>query len=111
MYGDESGFQEALQYRRKKPFAGKMYDIIQYNSVSVADGMSAEKINDSTLYVHFIHNGSWFMREGLGAIDYETPAYKVQMTEWGYTVTFKNFDSSTSIILYPDHLKWKQAVL
>jgi hypothetical protein len=65
-----------------------------------------KKLNDSTLYVDFIHYGSWFWNQGVGASDYETPQYSVKIKEYGYTVTFKNFDKQQSVILYPNKLKW-----
>lgn len=103
-----SGLEEALRYRKRKPFIGKMLDVIQFNQVSKEDGMQAKKINDSTLLVKFTHNGSWFWYWGLGAKSYETPEYKVTVEQWHYTVSFKNFNREKHIILYPDKLKWKQ---
>jgi hypothetical protein len=106
MYGQNSGFKEALEYRLKKPYKGNMYDVIYFNQISFDDGMSVQKQNDSTLYVDFIHYGSWFWNQGVGASDYETPQFSVKIKEYGYTVTFKNFDKQQSVILYPNKLKW-----
>lgn len=108
MYGNNSGFKEALQYRLKKPYYGNMYDVLMFNQVSFEDGMKVEKRNDSTLYVNFTHYGSWFWNQGIGATNYETKQYNVQIEQYGYTVTFKKIDNSNSIILYPDKLKWKE---
>ncbi|HNF48444.1 MAG TPA: hypothetical protein PLF48_03610 [Chitinophagales bacterium] len=103
-----SGLQEALQYRRKKPYTGKMYDVMQFNQVSKEDGMHVEQLNDSTLKVSFTHNGSWFWYWGIGAKSYETPDVKVSVNQWNYIVTFKNFNRANSIILYPYQSKWMQ---
>jgi hypothetical protein len=111
MYGYDSGIKEALQYRLKKPYNGNMYDVMFFNQVSFDDGMRIEKRNDSTLYVTFTHDGSWFWNQGVGATDYETPQYSVKMEQYGYSVTFKNFNKENSIILYPDKLKWQKANL
>ena len=106
IYGPESGFKEALMYRLKKPYNGNMYDVICFNQISFDDGMNVQKRNDSTLYVNFTHYGSWFWNQGVGASDYETPQYKVKIEQYGYVVTFKNFDKENSVILYPNKLKW-----
>lgn len=108
IFGPNSGFQEALQYRKKHAYTGNMYDVLTYNQISFDDGMQVQKINDSTLHADFIHYGSWFWKEGKGATDYETPEFRVKVEQYGYTITFKHFDKQNSVILYPYKLKWKQ---
>lgn len=106
IYGQNSSFKEALQYRHKKPYIGNMYDVLFFNQISFDDGMSVSKQNDSTLNVNFKHFGSWLWNQGIGATDYETQQYIVKINEYGYTITFNNFNKENSIILYPDKLKW-----
>jgi hypothetical protein len=109
--GQNSGMQEALEYRKKQKYTGKMYDVMQYNAVSFKDGLNAEKTNDSTLYVKFTHNGSWFDHCGTGAVGYENEQYKVKVAEWGYYITFKNYNRDRDVILYPYKLQWRKANL
>lgn len=102
-YGDESGLEEALQYRKKDIYQGKIIEVVQFNQMTMNDGMKVTALNDSTLHVEFNQYGNWFWREGIGASDHETPNFKFHLLDWGYEVTLRNFDRKRDIVLYPQN--------
>ncbi|HQW56477.1 MAG TPA: hypothetical protein PK076_10135 [Saprospiraceae bacterium] len=107
IYGESSGLQESLQYRRGKIYTGQMYDIMNFNQVSQTDGTRVKILNDSTLHVEFTQNGNWFWHDGIGASSRESSLYKIEMQEYGYNVTFRDFDPARDVIIYASDGKLK----
>lgn len=62
-----------------------------YMSMGDIDSIQVEKINDSTYKIYNHTPGSWWIIDGLGAVNYETEDYIFEKDEWnGYLLRFKN---------------------
>lgn len=107
-YGDESGLEEALQYRKKSTYAGRIIEIVQFNQMTLQDGVKVSEVNDSTLHIEFSQYGNWFWREGIGASDHETSDFNFDLMDWGYNVVLRKFDRNKDIILYPKDGKFSE---
>ncbi|MES2703347.1 MAG: hypothetical protein V4649_11945 [Bacteroidota bacterium] len=61
-----------------------VYDAVAYNMLTAADGAHVTVTSDSTLKVTLNQWGTWWFYSRLGAGSYETPDYKVNMTDPGH---------------------------
>jgi hypothetical protein len=107
--GEPSGWPDALALRRRQPFAGKMWDAVQFNMTQPTDGIRVEPL-DSTGYAYkiaFAQDGNWFWREGIGAKSYRTEAYELRKNEWDCTITFPT-DRPRPTLIYPVGGKWEE---
>lgn len=108
--GQLNGFNEALELRRHKPFAGKMWEAAQFNMVYPEYGINAERDSSGLVYkVSFKQDGNWWWRNGIGAIDYETDRYVFRKKEWHMEVELKEKRPNTAVI-YPSGGHWKEVI-
>jgi hypothetical protein len=106
MIGGESGFKEALELYTNKPFKGKMAEAVMYNAQSLTDATKVTVDSTGTMYhVSFVHDGSWWWWNGIGASDRETEWFTYTKKEWHSEVKLKELRPN-SAILYPVQGKW-----
>ena len=88
---------------------GKIYDVASYNMVADYNGAHVTVINDSVIQVGLNHMGTWWWYEGHGAVNYETPDYKVDFKTKGllYELTLKH-PADNYMLLYSVGEKWKE---
>lgn len=104
--GQPNGFNEALELRRGRAFAGNMWEVAQFNQNSPSDGLKVEKDKAGLLYkVSFRQDGNWWWRNGIGATVYENERYQFRMKEWHVELELKEKRSGTAVI-YPENGKW-----
>lgn len=107
MINGDTGIDEVIDYQTDRPYNGKMYDIYQFNMTSPADGVKVEQIGPMQLKVTFNQWGNWWHRNGIGASNYENEYYKVEMLDYPYILTFKQFPEG-SVVIYQDGKEWKE---
>jgi hypothetical protein len=85
-----------------------IYDVASYNMVADYNGAHVTVINDSVIQVGLNHMGTWWWYEGHGAVNYETPDYKVDFKTKGllYELTLKH-PADKYLLLYSVGDKWK----
>ncbi len=104
--GKDSGFNEALELRRKKPFKGVIWEPVQFNMTAPADGIRVEADSSGLLYkVSFLQDGNWWWHSGIGATDYENDRYVFRVKPWFVEVELKEKRSGTALI-YPVDGHW-----
>ena len=86
----------------------KIYDAAAYNMVTPKDGAHATVINDSTVNVTLNQWGNWWWYNGHGALNYETPDYKINFVDGGhwYELILKH-PASGYMLLYQTGDQWK----
>jgi len=104
-----SGMDELIDFQTPRPYNGKMFDVLQYNMTSSNDGVKVEQTGPMQLKVTFNQWGNWWHRNGIGASGYENEYYKVELLDYPYMITFKQFPEG-SVIIYQDGLVWKEFV-
>ncbi|MEQ1746952.1 MAG: hypothetical protein ABMA02_16085 [Saprospiraceae bacterium] len=104
--GQINGFNEALELRRRKPFKGNMWEVVQFNVVQPNYAITAEKDSTGLLYkIGFRQDGNWWWRNGIGALDYENDRYTLRLKQWHAEVKLKEKRPNTAVI-YPVGGKW-----
>lgn len=104
--GQPNGFNEALEMRRGRAFAGNMWEVVQFNVANPSDGVKVEREKGGLLYkVSFRQDGNWWWRNGIGATDYENDRFQFRMKEWHVEVALKEKRRKTAVI-YPDGGRW-----
>lgn len=85
----------ALRFYKNYTDSGRIVHVLSSSFGTLSDTTVVTIENDSTLNVKFITNGGWLMNEFLGATDYSTPEYTVDVNEWepSYRVVFHNKDT------------------
>lgn len=106
--GQQSGFDEALALRRRTPFKGKMWEVVQYNMEYPADGIRVETDSTELNYtIGFRQDGNWFWRNGVGATDFETERYIFRKKEWDAVLSLREKRPNTAVI-YPVGDRWEE---
>jgi hypothetical protein len=106
--GGESAFKEALELYTGKPFKGRMAEVALYNAESQMDAVRVNK-PDSTgqnYHMSFVHNGSWWWWNGIGASDRETDWFRFVKKEWHSEVSVKT-PANNRVVLYPEQGKFR----
>ncbi|HMQ49010.1 MAG TPA: hypothetical protein PKA00_16245 [Saprospiraceae bacterium] len=104
-------FADALKYIKDQPYEGKMYDVAQYNMISVNDGVSVTQDSTGLISVTFNQWGNWWWRKGIGMDKtVEKGNYTIANQGHHYEIAFDSLPPN-AVLLYQDSLKWKQAVL
>ena len=104
-----SGIDELLDFQTPRPYNGKMFDVLQFNMTTPSDGVKVEQTGPMQLKVTFNQWGNWWHRNGIGAGSYENEFYKVELLDYPYLITFKQFPEG-SVIIYQDGMMWKEFV-
>jgi hypothetical protein len=104
--GQPNGFHEPLELRRKEPYRGNMWEVVQFNMTGPADAIKAETDSTrQTFYIGFPQDGNWWWRNGLGGTDYENDRYTFRVKEWHAEVALREKRPNTAII-YPVGDRW-----
>jgi len=104
--GQQSGFDEALALRRRQPYAGKMWEVAQFNLEKPTDGVKVERDSAGLLLkVSFRQDGNWWWRNGIGATDYTNDRYTFQVKEWHVETKLLEKRPTTAII-FPVAGRW-----
>lgn len=103
-------FADALKYIQEKPYEGKIYDVAQYNMVSINDGVNVAQDSTGLISVTFNQWGNWWWRKGIG-MDKVVKKENYTLTNQGhhYEIAFDTLHPK-AVLLYQDSLKWKQFV-
>jgi len=105
--GEARSFTESLYHFQGKKYDGKIEDLAQINILSPNDKVKVAVIDSFTLKVKNPQNGSWFWRDGMGLIDYETEDYKITKHGWYYLLKRKvSTDNKTYLI--NNGLQWEE---
>lgn len=105
--GQDNGFSEALELRRKQPYSGKMWEVAQFNAVAPDYALGVESDSTGTFFkMSFKQDGNWWWRNGIGASNYENDRYTFTLKEWHAEVQLKEKRPNTAVI-YPVGGKWK----
>ena len=107
IYGEPSGLKEGLELIRKKPYAGEMHEVTQFNMMTPNDGVSVKKDSTGNLTVTFNQWGNWWWWEGIGNSDFENDSYSVHFDGSSYHIHFKTLKSNHAII-YQVGDKWRE---
>jgi hypothetical protein len=113
MFGDYSddnlAFLHTLQYLRRQPYEGAMYDVSQYNMTRPTGGATATRVDSTnTLKVEFNQWGNWWWHRGNGmGPGYERPAYKVESHGHHYFFIPKDIPEG-SVFLIQEGAAWKR---
>ncbi len=99
IYRDPSSLKEGLELIRRKPFAGDMHDVVDFNMMTPNDGVHVKQDSAHAITMQFNQYGNWWWREGIGASDYENDVYKVHIDGGDCHVQFKNLMPNHAIIL------------
>ncbi len=105
----ENGFSEPLALTLKKPFGGRMLEVVQFGMQKPTDSVKVDVDSTGLVYtINFLQDGNWFMRDGIGATDYETDRYFFKKREWDAVVILKE-KKPNSVLIYPVAGKWVEA--
>ncbi len=108
--GDDQSFADALKYVQKKPFVGKIYEVIHYNMVTPEDGVSAQVDSSGKITVTFNQWGNWWWRRGIGASDHETEQYRWTNKGHFYELQFKR-KPKAAVFIHQQGGSWKELIL
>ncbi len=105
--GQDRAFRDALQYIKKKPYEGQLYEVAQYNMTRLTDGAAATVDSTGTLRVEFNQWGNWWWRRGIGmGPGYDAPAYEVESKGHHYFLRLRE-PATEAVYLVQDGLKWE----
>jgi hypothetical protein len=94
-------FEISYEVLFDKKLACELEQLVWYNAMSEKDSFAVKKINDTAYHFQLKTNGSWLMHENIGATDYETADYKVDIDDWGgYNLIFKKPLAKDESIIY-----------
>jgi hypothetical protein len=107
--GGESGLKEAIDCYTGKPYTGRMSEAVMYNAQSATDAIKANAPDSTGLSYHisFVHDGSWWWWNGIGASDRENDWFAYTKKEWHSEVALKRKAPNTAVI-YPVAGKWQR---
>jgi hypothetical protein len=88
----EGKFAERYKFIKGIDVAKNITEVLSYNLNNPTDSVTVQTINDSTLQVTLSQWGTWYWRNTMGAVSYESTKLKVAIDEWNhsYTVVFKD---------------------
>ena len=106
---DGEDFREHLRIFQKKETAAPVYIASSHNLSKWWDGAHATVLDSARLKVTLSQWGTWWWSGGLGAVDYETPLYRVHFTDPGheYELTWK-VPTDSVVALYLQGARWHQ---
>lgn len=105
--GQGHAFRDALQYIQRKPYAGEIYEVAQYNLAYPADDVSVSIEAPRQLKVEFNQWGNWWWRRGIGmGGGYEAGSYKVVSHGKFYLLELDSIPEG-AVFLYQSAGTWK----
>jgi len=105
--GQGHAFRDALQYIKRKPYEGKIYEVAQYNLAQAGDDVSVSIESARRLKVEFNQWGNWWWRRGIGmGSGYETETYKVGSQGKFYLLELDSIPEK-AVFLYQSGGEWR----
>lgn len=110
MYRSKGRIPIAYQVKFSKPLVPEPIQVAWYNAQTNHDSFEVKKIDNQTYHVQLKTNGSWWMNESMGAVEYKDSLYHFIPDEWGgYTIKFYNPLAKGDALLWFDGRQFKQA--
>lgn len=103
--GGETALEEVLQFTVDRGHHLNIYEVMQYNMATPTDGVSVQRLGDSTFRVEFKQWGTWWWRDGIGGASYIHERYEVEVHGQFYDVTFNNLRPGDKVV-YFDGERW-----
>ena len=89
----------ALDFFNKYKDREKIVQVLSSNYTGLNDSTIVRIENDSTLHITLVNTGGWLMNEFVGASNYDSENFKVDIENGGsYHVTFHHKDSNAAYI-------------
>ncbi|MBK7870654.1 MAG: hypothetical protein IPJ74_08215 [Saprospiraceae bacterium] len=108
--GKDRAFEDALQYIRRKPYHGKLYEVAQYNMTTPNDGVNVQRDSTGTIITTFNQWGTWWWWRGLGAGQYEKEHYTFETKGQSYELRFKQ-KPDNGVFIYQIGDKWEVFII
>jgi len=104
---EASEFFNILPYTVAKTPKGKATTLSEFSMNDRNDGLVAQRISTDSIHFSFAQGGNWWQRAGNGALNYETPRFRVYFN--GGEARLKITDTTYHpTILYPYQMRWKE---
>lgn len=101
-------FAKTIDLKYGKQLEQKCELILQYNMNFTTDSFTVEKVDENTLQLKFAQYGAWWWLGGIGAGNYETDNYAVNIDEWGTAIISFKKKTPGTVYLYQCGTHWKQ---
>lgn len=103
----EGGLKIMYNMFMPKQINNEVYDMMCYNMIKPKDGAHVTVVNDSTIKITLNQWGTWWQYQHIGGHNYETPDFKLNMTDMGheYEVVLKK-PAHNYLILYIAGEEW-----
>lgn len=104
----EGKFAARYKFIKGIDVSKKITEVLSYNLNNPLDSVIVQTINDSTLQVTLSEWGTWYWRNTMGAVNYESDKLSVAVDEWNhsYTVVFKD-KKEDNVFLYQANGEWR----
>ena len=105
--GEGLAFRDALQYIKRKPYEGRIYEVAQYNLARPGDDVNVRIDSTRQLTVEFNQWGNWWWHKGIGmGGGYETEGYRVISYGHHYQLLLDSIPDG-AVFLYQSAGEWK----
>lgn len=101
-------FAKTVDLKYGKQLEQKCELILQYNMNFTTDSFTVEKIDENKLQLKFAQYGAWWWLGGIGAANYDTENYAVNIDEWGTVIISFKKKIPGAVYLYQCGTHWKQ---
>lgn len=108
-YVFRNGFREAVEKHHKKKVKGEITRTIWYNWLDTYECIESTPISSDPYKITATldYGGKWWWWYGAGAGSYDKETHRFEKNGQTYTMTFKNFNPETDVVIYPCAGKWK----
>jgi len=109
-YVFRNGFREAVEKHHHKKVKGEITRTVWYNWLETDECIESTPIstNPYQITATLDYGGKWWWWYGAGANSYEKENHRFDKDGQKYTMTFKDFNPETDIVIYPCKGKWEQ---
>jgi hypothetical protein len=98
--GGDSSFEEVYRHIAKSDYAGKMYDVFQYNMTDLTNDFIVTRESENRIKVEFAQWGNWWWRNGVGGEKYSNEEYTAWPEGKWYVVEFKKPLDDIQVLYY-----------
>lgn len=111
-YVFRNGFREAIEKHHNKKVKGEITRTIWYNWLETDECIKSIPISSNPYQITATldYGGKWWWWYGAGAGSYEKETHKFEKKGQSYTMTFKNFNPETDVVIYPCNGQWEAVV-
>ncbi len=106
--GTHRALPDALQYLRRQPYEGQLYEVLQYNMTTPSDGVSVSSDAAQMLTTTFRQWGNWWWRRGIGATNYETSAYTIRLDGQSFHLQLLEPPPTDAVFIYQNGAGWER---